>query len=96
MLPSASPYVTFNTSTVAFASGTRYRFRTRAYDGTAYSSWKDCDGSFGTPGGGDGGSTGGGTGKTGCSCSTGPDASAGLLLGVMALVLSRRRRETAV
>jgi MYXO-CTERM domain-containing protein len=91
MLPSTSPSANFNTSSVTFAAGARYLFRTRAYDGMAYSAWVSCDASNGPPDAGSGASSG----KTGCSCATGPEASAGLLFGVVALTLWRRRRPSA-
>jgi MYXO-CTERM domain-containing protein len=101
MQPNTTPYATFNTSSVPYAAGTRYKFQTRAYDGMAYSNWVQCDAIWGTPdagnggGGGNGsGGNGGHAGKTGCSSTTGPDVSGYLLLGLGLVGLLRRRRRS--
>jgi uncharacterized protein (TIGR03382 family) len=83
---------TFDVSSLSFAEDAHYRVRVRAYDGTDYSDWSQCDITLNAdnsnPGGGDDGSASPG----GC-CDTGGSAgSSGLLALALAALLQRRRR----
>ncbi len=91
---SASTATTFDVSALSFTEDARYRARVRAYDGTDYSDWSECDMTLDADGSGSGSGSGGGDGgQAGGCCDTGGNAGgSGILALALAALLRRRRR----
>ncbi len=89
--------VSFDVSGITFAEDSRYRFRARAFDGTDYSDWSECDLTWNLQSGGGenpGGNPGDGDGssKTGCDCSSGGGSLALWGVALLAVLMGRRRQ----
>ncbi|MBX5480996.1 MAG: carboxypeptidase regulatory-like domain-containing protein [Myxococcaceae bacterium] len=100
--PQTSDKTVFDTSALMLEEDSRYRVQARAYDGTDYSPWSQCDfvvnaeanpddGNNGNNGNGDGGNP---SVKEGCGCAA-TDGSALSLFGALALVAAGMRRRRA-